>query len=279
MNPVQDAARDWLTGRYARDEISAQTHVNYSYYLERFTAYVGPDRDLASITTADIERWITSLQVQPTSRNTYAATVRVFFTWATERGLIDRNPTLTIRRAKTPKRPPRRIPGEQVAALIAAASGVVRPVVIVTVQTMIRRGELERLGVTDYDRRERTLYVRGKGAKDRVVPVPAEARRALDDWLDGRLSGPMWPAEDGHPISGSHLGKLVTRTGRGIGLAVTLHDLRHTGASDVAAAGHSVAALRDLLGHASLGTTSRYVWPGRAELASTIEGRAYRAAG
>ncbi len=43
--------------------------------------------------------------------------------------------------------------------------------------------------------------------------------------------------------------------------------------------GHSVAALRDLLGHASLATTSRYVWPGRAELADTIEGRSYRAAG
>jgi len=43
--------------------------------------------------------------------------------------------------------------------------------------------------------------------------------------------------------------------------------------------GHSVAALRDLLGHASLATTSRYVWPGRAELARTIEGRRYRAAG
>lgn len=111
-----------------------------------------------------------------------------------------------------------------------------------------------------------------------MVPVPAEARRALDEWLGGRRGGPMWPAEDGHPITGSHLGRLVTATGRAIGLHVTLHDLRHTGASDVAAAGHSVAALRDLLGHASLGTTSRYVWPGRAELAQTIEGRVYRAA-
>ena len=80
-------------------------------------------------------------------------------------------------------------------------------------------------------------------------------------------------------MSGRHLGRLVTDAGLAAGVAVTLHGLRHTGASDVAAAGHSVAALRDLLGHASLGTTSRYVWPGRAELADTIEGRAYRAAG
>lgn len=276
---IGDTTRDWLTGRYARDEISQQTHANYRYYLHRFTAHIGPDRPLASITTSDIERWIASLNVQPTSRNTYVATIRVFFAWATERGLIDRDPALTVRRAKTPKRPPRRIPGEQVAALIAASTGVSRPVVILVVQTMIRRGELERLTVQDYDRRQRLLYVRGKGGRDRVVPVPAEARRALDDWLAGRMSGPMWPAEDGHPITGSHLGRLVTRTGRGIGLAVSLHDLRHTGASDVAAAGHSVAALRDLLGHASLATTSRYVWPGRAELADTIEGRRYRAAG
>lgn len=278
-NSIATITRDWLTGRYARDEISRQTHANYQYYLHRFTTHVGPDRPLASITTSDIEAWIASLTVVPASRNTYAATIRVFFAWATERGLIDRNPALTIRRAKAPKRPPRRIPGDQVAALIAAATGVTRPVVIVVVQTMIRRGELEQLTVQDYDRRERLLYVRGKGARDRVVPVPTEARRALDDWLGGRLSGPMWPADDGHPISGSHLGKLVTLTGRAIGLRVSLHDLRHTGASDVAAAGHSVAALRDLLGHASLATTSRYVWPGRAELADTIEGRSYRAAG
>jgi len=279
MHPIGATTRDWLTGRYARDEISRQTHANYDYYLHRFSTHIGPDRPLADITTSDIEQWITTLTVSPTSRNTYVATIRVFFAWATERGLIDRNPTLTIRRARTPKRPPRRIPGEQVAALIAASTGVTRPVVILVVQTMIRRGELERLTVQDYDRGQRLLYVRGKGSKDRVVPVPAEARRALDDWLAGRLSGPMWPADDGHPITGSHLGRLVTRTGLSIGLQVSLHDLRHTGASDVAAAGHSVAALRDLLGHASLATTSRYVWPGRAELADTIEGRSYRVAG
>lgn len=278
-NSIGAITRDWVTGRYARDEISRQTLANYAYYLDRFVKHVGPDRPLVDITTEDIERWIASLRVSPASRNTYAATIRVFFAWATERHLTDRDPALGLRRAKTPKRPPRRIPAEQVAALIAASTGIVRPVVIVVVQTMIRRGELEQLDVRDYDRRERTLYVRGKGAKDRVVPVPAEARRALDDWLGGRLSGPMWPAEDGHPITGSHLGRLVTRTGLSIGLRVSLHDLRHTGASDVAAAGHSVAALRDLLGHASLSTTSRYVWPGRAELADTIEGRSYRAAG
>lgn len=132
--------------------------------------------------------------------------------------------------------------------------------------------------MADYDRRERTLYVRGKGARDRVVPVPAEARRALDEHLGRRMSGPMWPGRGGAPMSGRHLGRLVSDAGTAAGIHVTLHGLRHTGASDVAAAGHSVAALRDLLGHASLGTTSRYVWPGRAELANTIEGRAYRAA-
>lgn len=279
MNPVRNTARDWLAGRYERGEISTRTFLNYLDHLDRFAAHVGPDRDLAAITTDDIERWLGSLRVQPSTRNTYGATVRVLFAWATERRLIDHDPTLAIRRAKVPKRPPRRIPAEQIGALLAASSGIVRPVVIVVVQTMIRRAELAGLDVADYDRRERLLYVRGKGARDRVVPVPAEARQALDSWLRGRLSGPMWPTPDGHPITGAHLGRLVTRSGAAVGVRVTLHDLRHTGASDVAAAGRSVTALRDLLGHASLATTSRYVWPGRAELVDTMEGRRYLAAG
>lgn len=279
MHPIGATTRDWITGRFARDEISVRTYLNYHEHLRWFASYVGPDRDLADITTTDIERWIASLHVQPSTRNTYVATIRVFFAWATERELLARDPTLTIRRAKTPKRPPRRLPADQVAALIAVARGVARPVIILTVQTMIRRSELEQLTVADYDRRDRTLYIHGKGAKDRVVPVPAEARQALDEWLAGRLSGPMWPGRGGAPMSGRHLGRAVTEAGAEAGVPVTLHRLRHTGASDVAAAGHSVAALRDLLGHASLSTTSRYVWPGRAELATTIEGRSYRAAG
>lgn len=279
MHPIGATTRDWLAGRYARDEISRRTRDNYAEHLAWFTAHVGHDRPLATITTTDVEQWIASLDVQPSTRTTYTASVRVFFAWATERGLINRDPTLTIRRPKTPKRPPRRIPAEQVAALIAGSHGLARTVIIVTVQTMIRRGELEQLQVPDYDRRQRTLYVRGKGSKDRIVPVPAEARRALDTHLGDRLAGPMWPGRGGAPMSGRHLGRLVTDAGLAVGVDVTLHRLRHTGASDVAAAGHSVAALRDLLGHASLGTTSRYVWPGRAELATTIEGRAYQAAG
>ena len=82
MDPIGATTRDWLTGRYARDEISRRTHDNYAEHLHWFSQYVGPDRPVRDITTTDIERWITSLAVQPTTRTTYTASVRVFFAWA-----------------------------------------------------------------------------------------------------------------------------------------------------------------------------------------------------
>jgi integrase len=88
----------------------------------------------------------------------------------------------------------------------------------------------------------------------------------------------MWPGPDGHPITGGHLARGLTREAATVGVRVTLHDLRHTGASDVAAGGGSLVALRDILGHASVGTTSRYLWAARAELRLAIEGRRYKLA-
>lgn len=278
MDTITTAAERWLSSRYARGEIAARTRVNYGDHLHRFAQHVGPARPLASITTTDVEGWLASLAVAPSTRNTMAATIRAMFGDLLARGEVTANPTAPIRQARVPKRPPRRIPPEQLAAVLAVASPRVHTLVVVTLQTMARRSELAGLAVEDYDRAAGTLYLKGKGAKDRVVPVPAEARAELARHLAGRTVGAMWPGPDGQPVSGGHLNRTLGREAATVGVRVTLHDLRHTGASDVAAGGGSLVALRDILGHASLAMTSRYLWAAQVEMRQAIEGRAYKVA-
>lgn len=278
----------WLDGRRGRGEISDRTYANYSYYANRFAQHIGPDRPLASITTDDIETWLGSLTnkdrqhrelICNNSKNTYLATVRSFFGWATQRRLIDYNPCLVIRKAKVGARPVKRLQPEQVTAVLAASGPRDQALIILGVQMMLRVGELEQLRVEDWDRTLGTLLARGKGDKHRLLPLTAEATEALSEWVGDRTEGPMWPNRyTGEPMLRDGLRQAITAAGKRAGVKLTPHMLRHTGASDAAAAGASLPALRDFLGHESLATTSRYTWSTRAELKAAVDGRRYRPA-
>jgi site-specific recombinase XerD len=276
----------WLDGRYARDEITAITRSGYQLHIAAFVAHVGHDRPLADITVETIEAWIGSLTTRagrplaPSARNTKVATIRVFFAWATERGLINRDPTLQIRRARTPKRPPRRVAVDQVALVLAAAPFRARIMITLAVQMMLRRSEIAALQVEDWDRKGGFLYVRGKGAKDRNLPLTEEATEALTAWLaDGRQSGPMWPSPHGKGLSVRTVAQIISSAAAGVGLKINPHAYRHTGASDAVLSGASLDAVRRTLGHASLNTTTIYVDTRPEELRGQIEGRRYRAVG
>lgn len=277
----------WLNGRAARGEVAATTVETYARNIRYFVTHLGPDLPLAAVTPEHIEGWLAAMANDgraASTRNARMVTIRAFFRWATDRRLIDIDPTRQVRRARLATRPPKRLPAAQVQAVLNAAPFRTRVIIIIATQLMLRRSELAALRVDDWDRAPTAgaphglLYIRGKGAKDRWVPVTAEAADLLDRWLaDGRLSGPMWPSS--HRPSrglGDHtIGGLITAAGEAAGVKVWPHLLRHTGASDVAASGAPLGALQQALGHENLATTSVYVHSTRREVAAAIEGRQY----
>jgi integrase/recombinase XerC len=143
----------------------------------------------------------------------------------------------------------------------------------------IRVGELVDLAVEDLDLEQRLVKVRGKGRKERIVPVGRPAVEALKAYLATRdtlasgkitgMAGSIRPGGHGSPLFLNRRGgRLTSRSVErllekylkrsGMGKAITPHGLRHSFATHLLQAGADLRVIQELLGHARLSTTQRY---------------------
>lgn len=281
-NPIGPTMSGWLNTRAQLGELAPATVDTYLTHMASFVAHVGPDTPVATVTAAHLERWLASLDVAPSTRNTRMATVRSFFAWAHARELVPRDPCRLVRRAKVPRAPAKRARPGDLATVLAHVGGRDRTLLLLALQCFLRRGELAALQVSDWDPAARELYVRGKGGHHRTVPVPAEAARALNAWSEvlGRRSGPMWPSSHrpGAGLSPRTISHLVRSAGEACDVVLWTHLLRHTGLSDAAeVAGADYVALAQVAGHADPSTTMRvYAHPRDHQRRAVVEGRQYR---
>jgi site-specific recombinase XerD len=151
--------------------------------------------------------------------------------------------------------------------------------------TGVRLGESVRLDVSDLDLREGTLLIRrGKGRKDRYVPVPGRAAVALDGYL--RLARPallkrteraLFLSRSGRRLSIPGTRALVKRHALSIGLDVSPHALRHTCATHLLQGGADLRHIQVLLGHRHLKTSAMYTRVALKDLREVIARRHPRA--
>jgi site-specific recombinase XerD len=137
--------------------------------------------------------------------------------------------------------------------------------------TGLRRGELERLQVKDWDREQNVLAVDGrKTANERSIPLSEPIARCLESYLPLRQNQlERWKAPEeksllinryGAPLSAQSIGLLLHRLARKAGVPlVTVHQFRHTCASDLLENGASLPEVQTILGHKCVETTSRYL--------------------
>ncbi len=132
----------------------------------------------------------------------------------------------------------------------------------------LRRGEVVAANVGDYSRESVSLRVRGKGNKERVIPLPGAAVAALEAYLRTRpglgLEEPLFVTRRGR-ISKKVVVKAVARAGKRLGVKLHPHLFRHTFATELLNRKADLRAIQKLLGHESLATTEVYmhVSPGR----------------
>ncbi|MBC8423596.1 site-specific tyrosine recombinase XerD [bacterium] len=225
----------------------------------------------------------------PRSRARLVSTLRSFHRFLAAEGLATRDPTLTLLSPRVGRKLPVVLSQAQVERLLDAPDAATpagerdRAILEVLYGCGLRVSELCGVDPPDLDPRDASLRVRGKGNKERLVPVGAPALRVLRAYLaSGRpalLGERRCPAlfvnRRGGRLSRVSVWSVVKKSAlvAGVSTEVTPHTLRHTYATHLLEGGADLRVVQELLGHASIGTTEIYTHVDRAFLAE-----AYRSA-
>ena len=274
------ACRAWLD---ERPDLAATTLASYREHVASFGRHVGPDFPVRDLMPAHFTEWLRSMDCADSTRNTRMATLRSFMAWASEPGpfqIIAWDPTRRVRRYRVQQGPPPVINRDDLARVLELAPGRDRVMMVLLVQTTIRRAELASARIEDYDLARARLRVTGKGTKTRWVEVPAEAQAEIGAWLAvlGRRSGPLFPSSHrpGHGLAPGTISHIVAAAGRRCGVHLWPHLLRHQGLTDAAEQGATAWELQRQAGHAYSSTTDRYIHVADGSVARAMAGRRYR---
>jgi len=285
MPNTKRAAIRYVAVRAARGEFTSETVKTVTGILRRFTALC-PDR-LGQLDKRAVLRWWNSLDASPGTCATQLGAVRAFLGWCVEEGYLRGDPSRGIRTPKRPRRHPRTLAVADVAALIIAApDSRGRLVVMLEVQMGLRAAEVAGIEIGDIDFARRLIVVHGKGNRDRVLPIPAEAWRYLQRYLGDcpASSGPLIRSylDEHRGVQPHYLSALMREWMVEAGVkamprdGVSGHALRRTCATDMLDRGANIREVQNALGHASLATTQHYLGHrDGAQLAAAMEGRSY----
>ncbi len=137
---------------------------------------------------------------------------------------------------------------------------------VLLLSTGIRRSEAVSITLDDLDLENGQVLIKGKGGKQRVVPLTEQAIEAIHAYLPHRTkNGSRYlfvSAYGGHPIHGRVVNAMLATTIRKAGLegqGITPHKLRHTFATHLIRNGVDVRTVQELLGHSGLETTAKYL--------------------
>jgi integrase/recombinase XerD len=213
------------------------------------------------------------------------SSVRGLHRFLAREGVSPEDPTGRLRPPKTPQRLPKALTIEQVEALLdgagpapgaeaqgAGEEGIVRlrdrALLELLYATGARVSEIVQLDVDDLAHGD-VLRVRGKGSKERIVPVGSYARAAIDAYLSrsrpelsrrGRATPRLFLGARGAPLSRQSAWLIIQQAAERAALAahVSPHTLRHSFATHLLQGGADVRVVQELLGHASVATTQIY---------------------
>lgn len=268
---------------------SARTLTTQATYFNRLGEFLAEVniQDVGAMTSQtlhDFQRW---LFYEPTvkgvartvaSQNRVLSFIRSLFEFLHQEGLITHNPTAALKLAREPDPLPKNVLTPQEARKIVEApdtSNAVgyrdRTLLEVLYSTGIRKAELLNLKVEDINIEEELLTVRkGKGAKDRVVPLSGVACKYLETYikairpelLRGHATDVLFVSlRHGYTLGTHSIGHIVekyTRQAR-VKKKVTPHLWRHTCATHLLKNNANLRHVQEMLGHRSLATTERYL--------------------
>jgi integrase/recombinase XerD len=203
-----------------------------------------------------------------------AACLRSFYRHLRREGLIEHDPTAELRGPRKSQRLTRVLTREEVAKLLGEPKGTEpgalrdRALLEVMYACGLRASEAIGLQASDVDLDEGMLRARGKGSKERLVPIGRQAVAALRVYeqrgrptmVGHKVETQLFVNHRGGPLTRQGLYKIVQGHAHGAGLAQKMspHTLRHSFATHLLAGGCDLRSLQEMLGHADLATTQVY---------------------
>ncbi len=255
----------------------------YGGDLTAFLGYCFPGRSMEAITdemllaeisnggTNPVRGFLMDLAKKKVTRRTISrrlSALKSFFNYLVVVGKIEVNPALGVSAPKLPRSIPQFLTVDELFTLLDSIKTRTevdkrnRAVFELFYSTGMRVSELSGLNVEDIDPDSRLVRVRGKGNRERLVPVGDRALKAVDDYracVDGE-SGALFLNRDAHRLSDSSIRRVLAGLVKacGLGVPVSPHTLRHSFATHMLDAGADLRGIQEILGHASLSSTQIY---------------------
>jgi integrase/recombinase XerD len=280
---LTDLTLDFLASLELERGLSRNTLEAYRSDLQQFGAFLGRrERDPLQVTPADLAAFVSELTaglegrppVAPSTVQRKIACLRSFYRHLRREQLIDYDPTAELRPPRSRGRLPKVLTRDEVNRLLeqprGSSPGALRDRALL--ETMyacgLRATEAITLELSELDLDAAILRARGKGSKERLVPIGSKAVTSLRAYLDQarpRLVGlrdepRVFLNLRGHGLSRQGLYKIVQGHAKSAGLEQRMspHTLRHTFATHLLAGGCDLRSLQEMLGHADIGTTQIY---------------------
>ena len=243
---VEDWVKSLIASGYSEDTVRCRR-----YKLTH--AAIGLGRSPVDVTTGDLVSWMAGQHWKPETLKAYRNTLTSFFGRLQRTGARPDNPAADLPKVKRPKAHPRPCPDKHILAALAKANETETLMLRLAAECGLRRGEIAGVNSRDVmdDLLGKSLIVRGKGDKQRIVPLPDDLAEAIES-CGGWLFPGRWQGHVEESYVGKHISRLLPE---GYGA----HSLRHRYATATYAATHDLYLVARLLGHASVETTQIYV--------------------
>lgn len=276
---IQKGIGRFLESLRGERNASAHTLRAYSNELKRFAEYLGPMLRWKDVDHVAIRGFLSHLHSSGLSKVSVAralAAVRSLYKWLAREGIVQQNPAKLVATPRLPKKLPRVPTLEEINGLLnsqmpeeATFPERDRAIFELLYGCGLRNSELVGIELNDIEEANGVILVRGKGKKQRYVPLEGVAAEALQAYREarqkllnetGKSTRRLFINRRGGPLTTRSVGRIVKQIAIAKGLPADIHPhtLRHAFGTHMLSEGADLRSIQELLGHERLSTTQKY---------------------
>lgn len=250
------------------------TIIAYKKDLEQFVGFLSTREmsDIRDVKKPEIDAFINKLLTDNYTKKSASRklnSIRTFFRFLKQEGVIEQNPALEVAHPKYTSTPPRSFTKLEYRAIRDVSKEDPRTYAMIEIllQTGIRIGELANIRLTDI--KDQVLHIREYGKTPaRDVPLNKAVKKAVSDYMKTRHNGQQAPQDEDYlfttrtnkPLLVRNIRQIITRCFREVGIKdVTVNDFRNTFIAHQLEGGYSIEYIAKVVGHKRLSSTERFL--------------------